>query len=228
MTPIAHVRLPSLKHDGLADSLNNSSRLSPGKVMRRAVYSSSPVNVSKKVIEIEFVATLDGHMDEVRCIKVSKEHSIVVSGSADRTCIIWDSNRRKLVRSLNKHNGPIIAIDVHPYNGDIVVLEDPGKDNGTIHLWTINGEKIISKRCKPRALCVTFSQIKPGLGRNVICTGHTNGEIMIWTANDLTLLRTIKGSHQYPVSALTIREDNRQMISGDISGLCVVHDVAKE
>jgi len=213
---------PSQKTLETLSESTNMTRPSPAKSIRNAVIPTN--SVSKKVIEIEFVATLDGHMDEVRCIKVSKEHSIVVSGSADRTCIIWDTNRRKIVRSLRGHSGPIVAIDIHPFSGEIVVIDDPGKDNCTIYLWSINGEKIASKRHKPRAQCVVFSQIKPGLGCNVICTGHSNGEIMIWSANDLTLLRSIKGAHQFPVSAIAIREDNRQIVSGDINGLCVVHE----
>jgi len=182
---------------------------------------------SKKVVQIEFVAALDGHSDEVRCIKVSSDFSIVVSGSADGTCIIWDKNQHKLVRSLDQHNGPIIAVDIHRYTGDIVVLDEEDKKKGGIHLWTINGEKLGSRRCKPKPLSVVFSQVKPGMGRNVICTGHVNGEIKIWTVtSNLQLLRTLQ-MHQFPITALAIREDNTRLVSGDVNGTCVIHDTTE-
>jgi len=180
--------------------------------------------VTKKVIEIEYLLTLDGHMDEVLCIKFSKEHSILVSGSADSTCIIWDTNRRRLVRSLTPHYGPIIGLDIHPYNGEIAVIDDRGKDTGSIYLWSINGDLITNKRCKPRANCVVFTSIKPGLGSNLVVTGHSNGDLKLWSALDLTLLHTISGVHKSSVNAISIRNDNKQMISADNAGICMVHD----
>jgi len=222
---------------------------------------------SKKVIQIEFVASLDGHSDKITCIKVSSDFSVVISGSSDRTCIIWDKNSYKLVRSLENHNGPIVAVDIHKYNGHIAVLDEEDRKKGGIHVWTINGEKLAALKCKPKPISVVFSAVKPGLGRNVLCTGHSNGDIKIWGLNflanqmgtqqpsssssistthpstqsvipsssslpaqhhhlpyTLTLLRTIS-MHQYPVTALAIRQDNTRLVSGDAGGVCVLHDM---
>uniref|UniRef100_A0A6B2KY56 BEACH domain-containing protein n=1 Tax=Arcella intermedia TaxID=1963864 RepID=A0A6B2KY56_9EUKA len=185
-------------------------------------------NVAKTVIEIEFVGSLDGHQDEVKCIRVCNQHAIAVSGSADGTCIIWDISRRKLLRSLGPHNGPIIALDVEMYWGDIVVVDDPGKEVGNIHLWSINGSPIAQKRLKPRALCVAFTKLKPGLGKNIIITGHSNGEIHLWSAFDLTPLHIIKGTHQFPVCSLAVKEDNMEFTSGDVSGSTITHELRYE
>lgn len=157
--------------------------------------------------------------------KSPKEHFfIVVSSHADKTCIIWDLNRHELVRSLEQHNGPVVGVDIHPYLGDITVIDNVNQNSGTIHLWTIYGYKISSKRCKPPPLSVLFTHIKPGLGRNVICTGHTNGDICIWSTTNLSLLCTLC-LHQSPVMALAIHDNNNKMASGDTSGMCVLHEM---
>lgn len=71
---------------------------------------------SKNIVEIEFAAILDGHRDAVTCIKTSSSWSVVISGSKDHTCIIWDLNRLQFVRSLRDHHGPIVAVDIHKYS----------------------------------------------------------------------------------------------------------------
>jgi len=207
---------------------------------------------SKKVIQIEFVAALDGHSDKITCIKVSADFSVVISGSSDKTCIIWDKNSNKMVRSLANHNGGIVAVDIHKYTGHIAVLDEEDKKKGGIHIWTINGEKLAAIKCKPKPVSLVFPSIKPGLGRNVLCTGHINGDIKIWGLNfaasnyppssssstpsstfstsslhypyTLSLLRTIS-MHQFPVTALAVRHDNTRLVSGDAGGVCVIHDM---
>lgn len=92
-------------------------------------------SVKKNKVEVSFVRTLNGHDGEVTCIKASSEFSVIVSGrsisfdlfcrscycslfqpcSTDRSCIIFDSNRVRFVRSLDGHLGPIVGLDIHPY-----------------------------------------------------------------------------------------------------------------
>ncbi|KAK4701644.1 hypothetical protein P7C70_g4583, partial [Phenoliferia sp. Uapishka_3] len=43
---------------------------------------------------------LRGHSDQVTCVAASRANSIVVSGSDDKTAIIWDLNRNRLVHCL--------------------------------------------------------------------------------------------------------------------------------
>ncbi len=66
-------------------------------------------------MDVSFLGTLNGHDGAVTCIKASSEFSVIVSGSVDRSCIVYDSNRVRFVRSLGGHNGPIVALDIHPY-----------------------------------------------------------------------------------------------------------------
>ncbi|MEQ2182321.1 hypothetical protein GOODEAATRI_021116, partial [Goodea atripinnis] len=70
-----------------------------------------------------------GHTDAVTCLTASSSYRIVVSGSRDRTCIIWDLNKLSFVTQLRGHRAP----------GDIVSCA------GTyIHMWSINGSPISS------------------------------------------------------------------------------------
>eukprot|EP01126_Amoeba_proteus_P008395 TRINITY_DN13103_c0_g1_i2.p1 TRINITY_DN13103_c0_g1~~TRINITY_DN13103_c0_g1_i2.p1 ORF type:complete len:263 (+),score=46.53 TRINITY_DN13103_c0_g1_i2:61-789(+) len=183
-----------------------------------------PTEVDKvKFPGIKFVGVLDGHRDTVLCIRVSGEFGVVVSGSSDKTCIVWDLNRVSYIRSLSPHNGPVLALDIHRYTAEIASVDSTGNDSGTLHLWTLNGEKVSSKRCRPQPTSVSFSHIKPGLGRNIILTGHTNGEIKLWCASTLNHLQSINVHPLSPVTVITVSEDNQAIASGDAAGNCFKH-----
>jgi len=58
---------------------------------------------------------LDGHVGPATCVVVSPEQCVIASGSEDASVILWDANRLKYIRQLAPHNGPIQAVDIHPY-----------------------------------------------------------------------------------------------------------------
>ncbi|KAK6999253.1 lysosomal-trafficking regulator isoform X2, partial [Biomphalaria glabrata] len=63
--------------------------------------------------------SLYGHNGPITCLCVCQAFSIVVSGSADGSCIIWDLNRLNYVRSITTHNGEIHALAISDTLGDI-------------------------------------------------------------------------------------------------------------
>lgn len=75
---------------------------------------------------------------------------------------------------------------------------------------------------------MAYSHIKPGLGRNVIFAGHVNGDISVWCAVTLNLLRTIRGTHNMAVTALAVNSENDELISGDANGTCFSHRITIE
>jgi len=175
---------------------------------------------NRKVVEIELIGTLAGHHDAVECIKVSQEFSIILSGSRDRSCILWDANNLTFIRALEGHKGPVVAVTIQPMDGTIVTIDKHSKGS-TIHLWSINGDKITTKETD-HVVCVIITTTKPGLGRNVIITGHANGNINFWSAVDLKHLHVLH-SHKHKVTALSISPNNTQLISGDSSGLLICY-----
>ena len=58
-------------------------------------------------------ATLYGHSDAVTCLAASSAYSLLVSGSRDRTAIIWDLARHSYVRQLVPHQAPLAALAIN-------------------------------------------------------------------------------------------------------------------
>ncbi len=56
---------------------------------------------------------LYGHTDSVTCLAVSEVHSMIVSGSRDLTCILWDMEELSYITQLAGHTTSISALAIN-------------------------------------------------------------------------------------------------------------------
>uniref|UniRef100_A0A8C8T1B8 Uncharacterized protein n=1 Tax=Pelusios castaneus TaxID=367368 RepID=A0A8C8T1B8_9SAUR len=114
---------------------------------------------------------LYGHTQAVTCLAASVSYSIIVSGSNDRTCIIWDLNQLTYVAHLPAHGACLSAV------GDIASCA--GSD---LYLWTINGQLLasISTTCGlGHIVCCCFADVMDWDTRSIIVTGGTDGIVRV-------------------------------------------------
>jgi WD40 repeat protein len=178
----------------------------------------------EKADTLVLVNALCGHGDTVLCLEVSQEWSIIATGSADKTCIIWDLNRFAYVRSFTKHEGPITVVAISPTTGNIATacVIPKGNSSGSIlRLWSINGEEFATAASAEKITSAIFTAGMEGVVQNLLITGHENGMIKIYSSWDLMHITTYFDCHRSPISALAISKDCTQLISGDTSGLSV-------
>ncbi|XP_041955880.1 WD repeat and FYVE domain-containing protein 3 isoform X5 [Alosa sapidissima] len=130
-----------------------------------------------------------GHTDAVTCLTASSAYHIVVSGSRDRTCIIWDLNKLAFITQLRGHRAPVSALCINELTGDIVSCA------GTyIHVWSINGSPIASTNTftgrSQQILCCCVSEMNEWDTQNVIVTGHSDGVVRFWRMEFLQVPET--------------------------------------
>lgn len=136
---------------------------------------------------------LYGHTEAVTCLAASAGYQILVSGSRDRTAIVWDLSRLTFIRQLTGHNAPLAAIDINDLTGDIATC------SGTwLHLWSINGDPLASVNTlvgqigrSQHILCVCFSQYNEWDPMNVILTGSTDGVVRMWSLDYVQVISFI-------------------------------------
>lgn len=143
---------------------------------------------------------LYGHVEPITCLASSQAYSMIVSGSRDRTAVIWDLNRFTFVRQLGGgssqnlvHSGPISAIAINELTGDIATCASSG-----LYLWSINGELLakVDSNCglnrqvsmrrpnstgQQQILSVAFSQYNEWNSDEVILTGSSDGAVLLWS-----------------------------------------------
>lgn len=149
------------------------------------------------------ILNLYGHIEPITCLASSQAYSLIVSGSRDRTVIIWDLNRFTFVRQLGGgppdklvHHGPVSAIAINDITGDIATCA-----SSWLYMWTINGEllaKIDSLSTTIQQSMCGNSSVSGGLGQlhilsvcfsqynewdlnEVILTGASDGSVAIWS-----------------------------------------------
>jgi hypothetical protein len=145
--------------------------------------TSSTVNVwelSKiKNRRLQLKARLYGHTDTVTCMAVSNAYHMLVTGSRDNTCIVWDINKWQYVRQLPNHVGAVSCICINELTGDVATA------SGTyLYMWNINGELLasvntITSSRNHLVLCVYMSQVDEWDANNVILTGGTDGIVRV-------------------------------------------------
>ncbi|XP_025070807.1 WD repeat and FYVE domain-containing protein 3 isoform X7 [Alligator sinensis] len=144
-----------------------------------------------------------GHSDTVTCLTASIAYHIIVSGSRDRTCIIWDLNKLSFLTQLRGHWAPVSALCINELTGDIVSCA------GTyIHVWSINGNPTASVNTftgrSQQILCCCVSEMNEWDTQNVIVTGHSDGVVRFWRMEFLQVPETPAPE---PVEILEMQED---------------------
>uniref|UniRef100_A0A4W3GTL6 Uncharacterized protein n=1 Tax=Callorhinchus milii TaxID=7868 RepID=A0A4W3GTL6_CALMI len=131
-------------------------------------------SVKDKVKRLRLMEVLYGHTEAVTCLAASPAYHVAVSGSRDRTCIVWDLNTLRYNTQLPGHEGPLCAVAINNSTGDIASC------TGTsLHLWSINGQPLASicpgQEPVAEIRCLCFTELNEWDPRNVIVTGCVDG-----------------------------------------------------
>lgn len=110
---------------------------------------------------LQLLECLRGHTDQATCVVASRAFSIIVSGSDDKSAIIWDLNRHRFVHLLGGHESRVQHVAIVCYStrlgaspllGARPLTPNPSPDpqssttgdvatcsGAVLRLWTVNG-----------------------------------------------------------------------------------------
>jgi WD40 repeat protein len=127
------------------------------------------------------IKTFKAHDHWIRDIKLTTDHSKLISCSIDKKIKIWNLDTFKCIKVLDGHTNTIRFIDFSS-NGNILSCS---KDK-TIKLWQIEtGEMLKSIQFEHPILCVK------ALNEYLIVIGLENGEIQIYNFERLQIMKSI-------------------------------------
>lgn len=129
---------------------------------------------------------LYGHTQAVTCLAASVTFSLLVSGSQDRTCILWDLDHLTHVARLPAHRDGVSAVAISDVSGTIVSCA-----GAHLSLWDVNGQPLasITTAWGPEG-AITCCYVVEGPAwdtSHVIITGSRDGMVRIWKTEDVKM-----------------------------------------
>ncbi len=177
---------------------------------------------------------LKGHQEPVLALAFSPDSKRLISGSWDKTAIIWDLGSRQQVLRLSGHPGSVRAV-AFSSDGDRAVTGN-GED-AAVRLWSAADGRLIAEMTEHRKRLpanwigeggVTSLAVSPV--DHLIASGGEDGVILLWDGRTGAFLRQVAKLFAPQPSAairsLHFSPDGRRLLSThDIEG-CLVLDVA--
>ncbi|KAJ9548207.1 hypothetical protein OSB04_020750 [Centaurea solstitialis] len=189
---------------------------------------------------------LCAHTGRVTRLYVCQPYMAIVSGSDDRTVIVWDLCSLVFLRQLPEFPSAVSALHMNDLTGEIVTAA-----GGLLAVWSINGDcmAVVNTTQLPSdfVFSVTTCPFSDWLDTNWYVSGHQSGAIKVWqmvhnsseiaqsqkhpSGNvncglglngklpeyTLVLHKVLKG-HNDSVTALHISTDMKLLLSGDSGG----------
>ena len=193
-------------------------------------------------------ALLKGHDNVIWALAFSADSKRLISGSFDKTAIVWDlATRRQLLR-LSGHTGQIKAV-TFSHDGEQIVT---GSDDQTLRLWSVADGKLIAemtehKRQSERDAAEreasrsnkekkTYAPLPAGVttvaaspSGPVIASGDTAGTVLLWDGKTGAFLRAVArpggmiGASD--IDSLTFSADGRWLLYAAMARGCMVAEV---
>jgi WD40 repeat protein len=151
-------------------------------------------------------ATLEGHLDAVTCLCVSRNGRHAVSGSADRTLRRWEVSTGQCLRPLEGHRGAVTSVCCGRDGG--LVLS--GDTEGTLRLWEAATGRCL-RTFEGHDDMVTSVALAPD--ERLALSGGVDGTVRLWDTAHGRCLYAVT-AHPDPVHAVTLSPDGRHALSG--------------
>jgi WD40 repeat protein len=161
---------------------------------------------SPTVENVSLMSRLEGHTSAVKCLAISPDGSLLVSGSDDQTIKVWDIATGRLLRTLTGHTSSINALVISP---DGKTLVSAGADR-TIKIWDLaTGQEL--RTLTGHTSYINALVISPD-GQTLV-SGSADQTIKVWSLTTGQELHTLTGHTSY-VNALVISPDGQLLASG--------------
>jgi WD40 repeat protein len=139
------------------------------------------------------------HEDAVRCVAVSPDSRLALSGDEDGGLLLWDIAGRRALRWLEGHRRAVLSIAFAAHG----LYAVSGGQDGTLRIWEVATGRQLA-RFEDRAE-VTRAVFSPDGA--LILSGNGRGEVCLWDVARGGLLRELKGPALGGITSVSFTAD---------------------
>jgi WD40 repeat protein/uncharacterized caspase-like protein len=152
----------------------------------------------------------------VRSVAISPDRRLIVSGSPDRSIVLWDAESGRELRTLKGHTNEINAVLFSPDGKQVV----SASWDQTIRLWDVeSGQELRAFKGHTNGVsCIAIS--KDG---SRIVSGSADNTIRLWDTASGRELRSFKG-HAYNINSVAFSPDGKRVVSGSYEKRMTIWD----
>lgn len=148
---------------------------------------------------------LAGHEKDVWSVAFFPDGNRMISGSADQTLRVWDTNSNQLIATLRGHQGSVNAVSISA-DGQAAVS---GSDDGTLRLWQIiSDDEFLTTLTADDAVNTLDLDAD-----DRVAIGSDDGSISLWDGASGDLLKAWDG-HEGGVWSVRFSPDGSKLVSG--------------
>jgi hypothetical protein len=150
--------------------------------------------------------TLSGHDGAVTSVAASHDKKYIVSGSRDKSIIIWEPSMGKLFKRLKGAKSAITSVDISPTGEHIV----SGLEDNSVNIWNMKKGKLMHtlEGHKEAVNSVAFSP-----DGEYIASGSKDQTVKIWKVNTGELDYTFEKINS-PVTSVSFSSDGLYISCG--------------
>jgi len=161
--------------------------------------------------------TLAGHNESVNSVAFTPNGKLAVSGSGiydasytdskDNTCILWDLETCRPIKTLKGHADSVLGISITPDGKNMI---SASRDK-TLILWDLNSGQIVKTL---KAHQGTVNAVSITSNGNLAVSASDDLTCILWDIQKGKPLKILKG-HQTPISKVVISSDGKVVVSKD-------------
>ncbi len=173
-------------------------------------FPAAPRRVPRRVPTVSsWKQILKGHTEGVQCVAWSPTGQQILTGSWDRTLIIWEIATGQKLRILRGHQHPLTCAKWSP-DGTSILSVASSQLGGQIKLWDVDSGKLRAS-LEAHNNWVNGADWSPDSKKFV--TASDDQTLIIWDAPTGKNLATLNG-HTSPVRSVAWSPDGKRIVSG--------------
>lgn len=157
-----------------------------------------------------------GHTDSVLSVAFTPDGRLAVSGSADRTLIVWNVETGEIVRQLQGQTDSVSSVAVSP-DGALALS---GSFDGTLALWDLATGELL-RQLMGHTNSVYSVAFSPD-GRFAV-SGSADNTLRLWDLRRGVEARVFEGQVDI-ISSVAVSPDARQVLSGSADNTIILWD----